>query len=102
MAASSGTWLKLPNEKWQFIPPEIRAQANRLDLTWDNAAKLTKFCCPDDEPSEEALFELGEYTGYLPQVKARKRTLLRTRGAHAQECHHNKGPVSYQADWSPG
>jgi len=62
MAASSGTWLKLPKQKWQFIPPMFRAQANRLDLTWDKAAELTKFCCPDDEPSEEALFELGEYT----------------------------------------
>ena len=55
MAASSGTWLKLPKEKWQFIPPVFRAQANRLDLTWDNAAKLTKFCRPDDGPSEKLL-----------------------------------------------
>ena len=30
------------------------------------------------------------------------RTLLRTRGAHAQECYHNEGPVSYQADATAG
>ena len=58
MAASSGTWLKLPRQKWQFIPPTFRAQANRMDLTWDKAAEMTQFCCLE-EPSEEALFELG-------------------------------------------
>ena len=42
MADSSGTWLKLPAEKWQFIPREIQEQANKLDLNWEGATKLTK------------------------------------------------------------
>jgi len=61
MAASSGTWLKLPRQKWQFIPPTFRAQANRMNLTWDKAAEMTQLCC-FEEPSEEALFGLLSYT----------------------------------------
>ena len=40
MADSSGTWLKLPKVKWQFIPPEIRDQASKLDLTFAVVALL--------------------------------------------------------------
>ena len=60
MADSSGTWLKLGYEKWQFIPEEVKEQASKLDLTWEGAAVLTKFCRPNGL-SKEALIELGEH-----------------------------------------
>ena len=55
MADSSGTWLKLPAEKWQFIPREIQEQANKLDLTWEGATKWMKFCRLMMDPAKKLL-----------------------------------------------
>ena len=42
MAESPGTWVKLGDLKWQFIPHEVKEKARELDLTWEGAASLAK------------------------------------------------------------
>ena len=58
MAESPGTWVKLGDLKWQFIPHKVKEEARKLDLTWAGAASLTK-TFRTDGPSNEALMELG-------------------------------------------
>ena len=42
MAESPGTWVKLGEQSWQFIPYEVKEVARKLDLTWEAAASLTR------------------------------------------------------------
>ena len=60
MAESPGTWVKLGDLKWQFIPHEVKEEARKHDLTWAAAASLTK-TFRTDGPSDEALMELGAH-----------------------------------------
>ena len=43
MAESPGTWVKLGEQSWQFIPYEVKEEARKLDLTWEAAVSLTSF-----------------------------------------------------------
>ena len=38
MAESQGTWVKLGEQSWQFIPREIKQVAHKLDLTWEDSS----------------------------------------------------------------
>ncbi|MGY8884694.1 MAG: hypothetical protein ACKVKI_04190, partial [Flavobacteriales bacterium] len=60
MAESPGTWVKLGDLKWQFIPHEVKEKARELDLTWEGAASLAK-TFRTERPSDEALKELGAH-----------------------------------------
>ena len=61
MAESQGTWVKLGEQSWQFIPREIKQLAHKLDLTWETAATMAKPLNSTMEPSDEAIKVLGEY-----------------------------------------
>ena len=61
MAESQGTWVKLGEQSWQFIPREIKQLAHKLDLTWETTARMAKPLSSTVEHSDEALKELGVY-----------------------------------------
>ena len=64
MAESPGTWVKLGDLKWQYIPHEVKEKARELDLTWEGAASLAK-AFRTERPSDEALKELGAHVNYV-------------------------------------
>ena len=69
----AGSWVKLGDIKWQFIPQEVKNEAHKLDLTWAAASSMTKTFFPEG-PSEEALAKLGAYTSDCISLKPRHAT----------------------------
>ena len=61
MAESQGTWVKLGEQSWQFIPCRIKQMAYELGLTWETAATIARPLNSAVEPSGEAVKALGMY-----------------------------------------
>ena len=74
MAESPGTWVKLGEQSWQFIPREVKQVAHKLDLTWEAAATMAKPLNSTMEPSDEALKVLGMYMHNRVSLKPRDAT----------------------------
>ena len=73
MAESPGTWVKLGEQTWQFIPYEVKKVARKFDLTWEAAASLTK-ALSSEQPSNEALMELRAHIHNRVSLKPRDAT----------------------------
>ena len=70
MSESLGTWVKLGKKEWQHIPPLVREQAFKYDLTWDAAVELIK-CFRIEKPSNDAIVKLGTHMSNPAQMKSR-------------------------------
>ena len=70
MSESPGTWVKLGNKERQCIPPLVREQAFKHDLTWDAAVKMTK-CFRAEKPSCDAIMKLGMHMSNPVHLKSR-------------------------------
>ena len=74
MAESPGTWVKLGEQSWRFIPYEVKQVAHKLDLTWEAAATMTEALSSTVQPSDEALKELGAHMHNRVSLKPRDAT----------------------------
>ena len=74
MAESPGTWVKLGEQSWQFIPHEAKQMAHKLDLTWEATTTMMKALSSTVGPSDEALKELGVYMHNRVSLKPRDAT----------------------------
>ena len=74
MAESPGTWVKLGEQSWQFIPHEVKQVAHKLDLTWEAAATMSEALSSTVQPSDEALKELGAHMHNRVSLKPRDAT----------------------------
>ena len=82
MAESPGTWVKLGEQSWRFIPYEVKQVAHKLDLTWEAAATMMEALSSTVQPSDEALKELRRSShaqSCVPQTKGRNQRLHRDR-----------------------
>ena len=72
MAGSPGTWVKLGHRERQRIPPLVREQAFKHDLTWDAAVDMK--CFRTEEPGNDAIMTLGMHMRSPAQLKSRIET----------------------------
>ena len=93
MAESQGTWVKLGEQSWQFIPHEVKQMAHKLDLTWEAAATMAKPLNSTVSPATKLSrnWELPRAQSCVSQAKGRNKGLHRDRRDLTEECKYSEG-----------